>query len=422
LHGYRLSAGCCPGCCKAIFVLACLVTLVALFYAVENWRGKRAWDQCKRELEAKGEVLDWAAYIPPPVPDDQNIFKAPKMTEWFVKSSLESGSSNELAAKLKWDMQSELSSRADVNSPISVLRLVFVPLGFTATNNKDVVIQFDAPNGRERLAKSVQDALGPSASAAQKFTLVSRPLSQLTPGRVLLKARQALSGNDVLEVLPDKVKTNSLGQLRIETDSSDGALRVLLVARPVVPAEEYLAWSDKCKPEFDLIREALKRPHVRMDRDFQRPFEAHINYINIRIVAEIAAQRAQCCLLLGRSEQAFRELSLIHELRRLLESKPVVLVSAMIHVAVVGLYVDVIGDGLQLQVWREPELIALQEQLREINLLRVVAGSLREERAVVCHAFNTSTVMQEAEMFLTGGAPKTIWRTMITNRCFWLVP
>jgi hypothetical protein len=36
-------------------------------------------------LEAKGEVLDWNAYIPPPVPDEQNIFKAPKMAEWFVK-------------------------------------------------------------------------------------------------------------------------------------------------------------------------------------------------------------------------------------------------------------------------------------------------------------------------------------------------
>ena len=63
---------------------AVLVTLVALFYAEEDWRGKRAWEKYKHEMEAKGAVLDWAAYIPPPVPDDQNIFKAPRMTEWFV--------------------------------------------------------------------------------------------------------------------------------------------------------------------------------------------------------------------------------------------------------------------------------------------------------------------------------------------------
>ena len=73
---------------RILIGLAWLVTLIAVFYAVENWRGKRAWEKCRRELEAKGEVLDWNAYIPPPVPDEQNIFKAPKMTEWFVKRSL----------------------------------------------------------------------------------------------------------------------------------------------------------------------------------------------------------------------------------------------------------------------------------------------------------------------------------------------
>ena len=29
-------------------------------------------------------VLDWETLIPPAVPDDQNIFKAAKMQEWFV--------------------------------------------------------------------------------------------------------------------------------------------------------------------------------------------------------------------------------------------------------------------------------------------------------------------------------------------------
>ena len=74
-----------------LFVLACLATLTGLFYAVENWRGKRAWEKCRRELEAKGEVIDWNAFIPAPVPDEQNIFKAPRMTEWFVKGVLDGG-------------------------------------------------------------------------------------------------------------------------------------------------------------------------------------------------------------------------------------------------------------------------------------------------------------------------------------------
>jgi hypothetical protein len=70
---------------RTLIGLAMLATLIAMFYTEEDWRGKRAWENCKRELQAKGETLDWNALIPPPVPDDQNFFKAPGMTKWFVK-------------------------------------------------------------------------------------------------------------------------------------------------------------------------------------------------------------------------------------------------------------------------------------------------------------------------------------------------
>jgi hypothetical protein len=53
------------------------VTLVALFYTVENWRGTRAWQHFKRQREAKGERFDAAAFVPPPVPEDQNFAMCP---------------------------------------------------------------------------------------------------------------------------------------------------------------------------------------------------------------------------------------------------------------------------------------------------------------------------------------------------------
>src|SRR5260221_1458941 len=72
---------------RVLFVLACVATLLALFYTVAKAHGRRVWENCRHELKAKGASLDWAAYIPPPVPDEKNIFKAPKMAEWFVKNS-----------------------------------------------------------------------------------------------------------------------------------------------------------------------------------------------------------------------------------------------------------------------------------------------------------------------------------------------
>ena len=58
-------------------VLGCLVTLVALFYAVEDWRGRRAWLNYRHAWEAKGERFDLASFVPPPVPNDQNFFETP---------------------------------------------------------------------------------------------------------------------------------------------------------------------------------------------------------------------------------------------------------------------------------------------------------------------------------------------------------
>jgi hypothetical protein len=62
---------------RALLILAGLFTLVALFFAEENWRGKRAWEKFKREWEAKGERFDLAAFLPKPVPDDQNFVMTP---------------------------------------------------------------------------------------------------------------------------------------------------------------------------------------------------------------------------------------------------------------------------------------------------------------------------------------------------------
>jgi hypothetical protein len=72
---------------RTIFLaLSVLTLLVIVFYAEENWRGKRAWEKYKHELEAKGEHLDWEYFIPPPVPDGENFFKAPQMKEWFQRT------------------------------------------------------------------------------------------------------------------------------------------------------------------------------------------------------------------------------------------------------------------------------------------------------------------------------------------------
>jgi hypothetical protein len=261
---------------RALIGLAVLSTLIAIFYAVEDWRGKRAWEQCKRELEARGVVLDWDKFIPPPVPDDQNFFKAPKMQEWFVGRG-----TNDLSRRL-------------VN-----------------TN---------------------------TASVGTDHNTITTPAA----------------------------------------------------------AVAYLKWSDQWEQDFDLIREALKRPFARMEGDYEQPFAVQVpNFVTLRSTAQTLAQRAHCYLLLGQPENARQELTLLHDLCRMLEGrptgKPMTLVAAMINVAVTGLYVDSIAAGMKARAWPEPQLAALQSQLEQINLLPIVAGSFSDERAAVSHTLEKNT-------------------------------
>jgi len=62
---------------RSLFVLACVVTLVAIFYAEEDWRGWHAWNRFKQAWAAKGEHFDLASVVPPPAPDEQNFAMTP---------------------------------------------------------------------------------------------------------------------------------------------------------------------------------------------------------------------------------------------------------------------------------------------------------------------------------------------------------
>lgn len=67
---------------KASFALALLATLLALFYAAENWRGARAWSAYRRDLAARGESLDFDVFLGPPVPPERNLASLPIFARW----------------------------------------------------------------------------------------------------------------------------------------------------------------------------------------------------------------------------------------------------------------------------------------------------------------------------------------------------
>ena len=68
---------------RCLVALAVLITLVALFYTEEAWRGKRAWENYRSQLVAQGLQMELKDYVPSPVPDDQNFAMTPFLAPLF---------------------------------------------------------------------------------------------------------------------------------------------------------------------------------------------------------------------------------------------------------------------------------------------------------------------------------------------------
>jgi hypothetical protein len=62
---------------RALFAIACVFTLIVLFFAVEGWRGRHLWLKHRSGLEAKGEKFTLEALAPPAVPDEKNFAMTP---------------------------------------------------------------------------------------------------------------------------------------------------------------------------------------------------------------------------------------------------------------------------------------------------------------------------------------------------------
>jgi hypothetical protein len=284
-----------------------------------------------------------------------------------------------------------------------------------------VSLRWDDPASRAEAAKLLTNALGPTANAPQSpvgLGFILRRPEEIQALRIFLQCQTAPTEKDLRQFLPDNILTAQPDParpvLKFEPDG-DGLYRVTV---PVLAsAANYLAWSEQLEPQFALIRKALSRPYARMDGNYAEREKIPIpNFNTVRTFVQTLGARAQCHFLLGRPEEALRDLALLHDTCRPImeENKPMTLVGAMINVAVRGLYANQIDDGLRMHAWREPQLAALEEQLKQINILPPVKQSFEMEGLLTCHALETFAPDRLVELLLNLDQPSgkhTSWET-----------
>lgn len=390
---------------RTLVGLAVFATLLAICYTEEDWRGKRAWENCKRELETKGAVLDWNKYIPPPIPDDQNFFTAStNILLRFVKQ--QDQAQMDAAAQLSWLRLGPTSSNTfpilvfvKTNSP--VVAELTVLLSGSAKN--DSAINLNDSSAREKIQNVIRATVGRNVNGAQGFQISELPLSRLSPAHIVLRADAPPSAGDLEKLIPPDLVSN-IGRLAITMSDASKMFQVRFVSGRVTAAADYLNWSDQFVPAFDEVRAALKRPCAIIPGDYSTPYLIPIpNYVTMRSLAQTLAQRAQCDFLLNRPEDALREVTLMHDMCRILEKpptgQPMTLVEAMIHVAISGLYAATVADGFRLNAWREPQIVGLQAQFKATRLLPSVFAAFAAEQASSTHTLETTPAAKIAGLF-----------------------
>ncbi|HTR41000.1 MAG TPA: hypothetical protein VMH87_05245 [Pseudomonadales bacterium] len=411
--------------------LAILATLIAIFYTEEDLRGKHAWEVCQRQLEAQGVVLDWDKFLPPSVPDDQNFytFSTNLLLRFKQVSRTDADTTNaeyKLAVANPWLKLDPLGTNysgthdrkslfptydTSKNGPIVIAKIIVLQGNentlTTGTNNFTVTLNDTAASNqiRDRIRDILRSGIGQFTHGVEGFDFSEFQLTSLPLVQIFVRASTPPPVETLNTFCPSDAVTG-FGKLHAIATTDPNTFDIVLTDMRITSAADYLKWSDQFIPAFDEIREALKRPYAIIPGDYSIPAQMPIpNFVTMRALAQTLGQRAQCYLLLGQPDKALHEVMFIHDICRILEKpptgKPETLVEAMINVAIHGVYTAIIAEGMQRHQWQEPQLAALQEQLKEIDLTPFVWNAFQEMPADLCR--NAEIVPLQKWLTVNGG-------------------
>jgi hypothetical protein len=197
--------------------VACLTTLIAVIYAEENWRGKHAWESYRRELEAKGEKLDWQAFVPSAVPDDQNFFTAPIFTN-MLNGKVVMNPYHSDGSPNPWPQNAEAGYLGG-EGKVRITDLKTLQESYRNPTNTSLAKEFPSAPQPQTPAKDVLFALSKYDSAVEEL----RQASQRPYANVPLNYEDGFnSATMLLPILAELKRCTQLLQLRADAELADG--------------------------------------------------------------------------------------------------------------------------------------------------------------------------------------------------------
>ena len=313
---------------RRYLVLGCLVTLVALFYAVEDWRGRRAWQTFKQAREAKGERFDLTSFIPPPVPDDQNFFNTPLWNDLhFVKTNGRVvWSDTNWGNHVIFEIYGPKVSHAP--SPGNWAKAQHVDLGAWQAFYRGSSNELSAAAGLDQ---------GAQQAFMRRYGLGEAPSSQPTNYFPVAKEPQTPAA-DVLLALS-----------RFETN------RELLIASSTRPYGRF--WANYADGPGTLL------PHLS----------------RVKACCQYLSLHADAALKAGDRETAVADLKAVFRLLDSIRREPI-LISQLVRIACLQLALQPVWEGLAGHQWTEAELSGIEGELGKLDFLTDYELAMRGER------------------------------------------
>jgi len=311
--------------------LTALVIMAVLLILEENWRGKRAWEQCKRDLEAKGEHLDLAYFTPPPIRDDQNLLMTPLLRPLF-------------------------DYEYDPKTGEIIYRYPHTPV-------KEISVDAVDPATDDNIAKQIRKV------GIQKYfdeSLKKKPTA-------------------IEEASPRQKEGWGTGTFRnLQEWQTYYRLAFPGMTHPQDPAEDILATSGRFDAMYNELREAAKaRPLSRLPQPYTAGPETvgpNAFYSVAQNVTRVAALRAIAELRLNHPDEALEDIQFGFRLLKSVRTRPL-LIENLEGCSLVAILMQPIWEGIAAHQWTGAQLDVVQEMLEKADCLSAFVRSIQGEMA-----------------------------------------
>lgn len=312
---------------RFLFGLACFATLVALFYAEEDWRGKHDWEKYKLAEEAKGEKFDWQSVIPAPVPNDQNFafspvwiaeekytfLNTPKRAEAWYGNRIYNDDVSKLIPLMPVSLSGLVGTNWWVNPPKNL------PVAPETTNPWPMAVKLD-----------------------------------LKPWQNYYRALQ---------------QSNSVAQIPV-------------TAQPQTSAEDVLLALSKFDPVIEQLRADSVLPESRFPITYNDADKASILLPHLAAVkrqSQVLQLRSLAELETGQTGQAFADIKLLFRLISAIHTEPF-FISHLVRLAVLNITFQPLWQGLADHKWSEAQLVEFDRELTRLDFLADYESCVRSER------------------------------------------